>query len=383
MDAGEGRRERATRGRASQRRTRPTLKDVAAEVGVSAQTVSNAFHRPDQLSPELRTAVLDAAARLRFSGPDPAARSLRSGRASALGVLYNAQLSFAFDDPAFVLFLRGLARTAEDAGLAMVLVPGDPTGAKSTHSTLGLAVIDGVVVYSVPNDDPLYSAAVGRGLPLVLVDSPQDGLHPFVGADDEAAGRQATEHVLELGHRRLAVISLEFGAQPHSGPADLQRQAAATNRLTQRRLAGSRTAADVAGIAWETVPVFETAANTEDDGRQAAHLLLGAAPRPTALLAMSDRLALGALAAAADLGIDVPASLSVTGIDDVPAAATAVPSLTTIAQDHDEKGRIAGRLLLASLESDDRAVSVPAMILPTRLEVRASTGPPPPDVSGT
>ena len=351
--------------------------------------MSNAFHRPDQLSPAVRGAVLEAAARLGYSGPDPVARSLRSGRAGALGVVYNDRLSHAFDDPAFVLFLRGVARTAEEAGLGLLLIPGDPhvrttpRSGQKRRSALGLAAVDGLVVYSMPDDDPLYIAATARGLPLVSVDAPHDGRHDFVGVDDEGVARAAAEHLLGLGHRRLAIIALEFTARRRFGPAGLQAQAATTSLLTRSRLAGYRAAVTAAGLRWDAISVIETTANTEEQGRNAARLVLNTDNPPTALLAMSDRLALGALLAADDLGVDVPSDVSIVGVDDIPAAATARPPLTTVAQDHQHKGHHAGRLLIAALgdPSDaegrrDSTARRTTVLLPIRLSVRESTGPP-------
>src|SRR5919112_2801827 len=124
---------------------RPTLKEVAAEVGVSPATVSNAYNRPDQLSEEVRERVMEAARRLGYAGPDPTARGLRRGRAGAIGVLYADRLSYAFADPAAVLFFEGVSRAAEEAGLGLLLVPGSISGRHDPEAVKGAAV-DGFVV---------------------------------------------------------------------------------------------------------------------------------------------------------------------------------------------------------------------------------------------
>ena len=100
-----------------------TLASLAAELGVSRTTVSNAYNRPDQLSPELRRRVLDTARRLGYPGPDPVARSLRTRKAGAVGLLLTENLSYAFRDPAAIGFLEGLALACEDAGTGLLLVP--------------------------------------------------------------------------------------------------------------------------------------------------------------------------------------------------------------------------------------------------------------------
>src|ERR671912_1118912 len=128
---------------------RTTLKEVAAEVGVSPATVSNAYNRPDQLSPELRERVLETARRLGYPGPDPVARSLRTRQAGAIGLIFTETLSYAFRDPAAVAFLEGLGLACESAGSGLLLVPaapGDGTDARIVHR----AAVDGFVVYSMP-----------------------------------------------------------------------------------------------------------------------------------------------------------------------------------------------------------------------------------------
>src|SRR5215207_4327650 len=105
---------------------RPGVVAVARAVGVSPSTVSNAFNRPEQLSPALRERVLRTAAELGYGGPDPIARSLRSGRAGAIGVVFPERLPYAFDDPTALRFLQGLSDAADDEQLAVVLVPGAP-----------------------------------------------------------------------------------------------------------------------------------------------------------------------------------------------------------------------------------------------------------------
>src|SRR3954465_7665403 len=105
---------------------RPTLQTVADALGVSRASVSNAYNRPDPLSPARRERILDAARRLGYAGPDPAARGLRMGQTGTIGVLVGAELSYAFRDPATGLFLEGVARAGERAGTALLLIPSPP-----------------------------------------------------------------------------------------------------------------------------------------------------------------------------------------------------------------------------------------------------------------
>jgi DNA-binding LacI/PurR family transcriptional regulator len=336
------------------------MREVADALGVSVATVSNAFNRPDQLSPALRERVLAEATRRGLGTPDPAARALRRGRYAALGVVYTDRLSYAFSDPGAVLFLQGVSRACERAEVELVLIP---RAASAAETAVGRSLVDGVVVYSVADDDPVLAAALERRMPAVVVDQPRDAGAPWVGVDEERACRKLCRHVLELGHRRLAVIATELDRSRRGGLADRPRQDAATFAATRARLRGYRTAAEAAGIDWATVPVWEATGSEREQGRAAAAALLDARPPPTALLAMTDELALGALSAAR--------GVSITGFDDLPAAAAA--GLTTVAQPHMRKGELAATLLLDLLAG--RPPARRTRTLRTQLQLRASVAP--------
>ncbi|HWH66733.1 MAG TPA: LacI family DNA-binding transcriptional regulator, partial [Gaiellales bacterium] len=164
-------------------------------MGVSAKTVSNAFTRPDQLSPATRKRVLAAAARLGYPGPNPLAAGLRRGRVGALGFAYDNPLSYAFDDPVALAVLAGISAVAEQAGSGLLLVPGSAP-AERNSAAVASAVIDGLVVFSVADDDPLLDTILARHLPLVVIDQPDPSSvrgpsagasTPWIGVDDRAA----------------------------------------------------------------------------------------------------------------------------------------------------------------------------------------------------
>lgn len=354
---------------------RVTLKVIAEALGVSTATISNAFNRPDQLSDALRERILAEAARQGFHGPDAAARSLRRGRPAAIGVLYTDRLSYAFSDPGAVRFLQGVSAACEKAGNELVLIP-RTSDARAASTAVGRSVVDGIIVYSVADDDPVLAEAVERRLPVVLVDQPHLPDLPWVGTDDHGGSEAICAHLLSLGHRRLAVIATELTRRRRGGMASLARQRAATFAMTAARLRGYRDAATAAGIDWSAVPVFETVENSEEQGHAAADALLTVDPRPTAVLAMTDQLAVGACQAARERGLDVPGDVSVVGFDDLPGAGRHQPPLTTVRQPHRTKGHIAAELLLDILAGRTTAERGPHR-LPATPQLRASTAPPP------
>ena len=206
-----------------------TLVTLARTVGVSPTTVSNAYNRPHKLSPALRERILRTARDLGYPGPNPAARSLRRGRTGSIGLLLGEALTYAFQDPGAVEFLRGLAEGTARHNAALQLIPAlDAEGQEGAASLLANAIVDGLVVWSLPERHPLLRLARERAIPLVIHGGPRLRGVPFVGIDDRAAARAAAEHVLALGHRSVAVVSQPFGPSRrarHRDPAKLGRPA--------------------------------------------------------------------------------------------------------------------------------------------------------------
>jgi DNA-binding LacI/PurR family transcriptional regulator len=349
---------------------RLTLVTLARDLGVSAATVSNAYNRPDQLSPALRARVLARAAELGFAGPDPMARGLRRGRVGAVGVLVDEGLSYAFSDPTAVLLLDGLARELEADGLGLLL---HAAHAGEDVARIRDAAVDAWVVQSLPEGSPAVDAALSRNRPLVVLDQPGVAGAPLVGIDDVAGASAAVAHLTALGHRRIAVVTMPLRPDGRSGPADGDRQAEVRYPVMRRRLAGAAAAAVAAGLEWARVPVLECTANTPSSAADVLAPVLAGPGAPTAVVALSDQLALGALRAAATAGLAVPGALSVVGFDDSPAAAGAEPPLTTVAQPLRERGSEVGALVRALLRGEEVASPPPR---PVHLVVRSSTAPP-------
>ncbi|MGZ4177073.1 MAG: LacI family DNA-binding transcriptional regulator [Solirubrobacteraceae bacterium] len=358
---------------------RITLQSIADRLGCSAKTVSNAYNRPDQLSPAMRERVLAVAGELGYAGPDPLAAGLRRGRVGAIGFAYANRLSYAFEDPVSVALLAGASTVAEGAGTGLLLVPGSATQERNA-AAVSTAVMDGLLIFSMADDDPLVEAAIARGLPTVVIDEPEPvalvaagrggrDAPGWIGIDDRAAARTAAEHVLALGHRRIGVITFALWRGQERGAMDADAQAAARYAVTRRRLEGYRDAVGAAGLDWRAVPVVAGVTSSVQEGAAAAVTLLDARADVTALLCLSDRLAEGAMLHARARGLDVPGELSVVGFDD---AETAGPlGLTTVRQPHREKGEQAARTLLALMEG---GVVEAVTVLQTELVVRESTG---------
>jgi DNA-binding LacI/PurR family transcriptional regulator len=324
-------------------------------------SASQAFGRPELVSEQVRERVLAAAKALGYSGPDPAARRLRTGRTGVIGLIFAERLGYQFTDPAAPAFLRGVARGMQRAPLGLLLIP-DSRYRDQAALTVREAAVDGFIVYSAPRNDPRVETALARRLPVVTVDQPREATTPFVGIDDRAAARSAADHLRDLGHERVGVLSFVRALDPEEK---------LVLDMSVERLKGYE---EGLGEAWDESLVRICRPNAARPARAAARELLREPSPPTAILAMSDVLAIGALQAAVELGVSVPDELSLVGFDDSPAASLATPPLTTVAQPHEEKGRLATEWLLEAIGNGAVGQERRA-ILPTELVVRRSTAP--------
>lgn len=344
---------------------RVTLQTIADRLGVSRTTVSNAWSRPDQLSEELRRRILEAADELGYAGPDPAARGLRRGRADAIGLLLTEALAFAFADAYARDLLRGVALATDAADTGLLLVP-LPIGRQVGQALRGAAV-DGFIVYSMPDGHPAVSLLRHRGIPLVTIDGPRLSDVPFVGIDDRAAAGQLTGRVLQAGHRRLLVLAFRIVDDGRTGVVDDERVEAAAYRVTCERLRGILQACREAAVSRSEVEIHEVGLNTRDGARRVVGAALEREDAPTAVVAISDELAAGAVDAVHARGWRVPDQLSVVGYDDLELAREL--ELTTVRQPGAEKGRLAASQLLGATARGD-------LLLDHTVVERASIGPP-------
>lgn len=349
---------------------RVTLRVLAADLGVSRATVSNAYNRPDQLSAALRSRILTRARQLGFAGPDPVARGLRRGRVGAIGVLVDQSISYAFSDPVAVLVLDGLAEELQADGFGLLLHAASTQ--PGSDQLVRDAAVDGWVLMTVPARHPSVAAATAAGRPVVALDGPAPPGVPTVTIDDAGGATAAAEHLLELGHRSIGVLTPPLHDDGRSGLLDPGPHLDAGTSVMSTRLAAVTAALTAAGVRDGATPVVECSESTPAAGREGAALLLEGPGRPTALLALSDQLALGAVQYAREHRLSVPGALSVVGFDDAPPGRASHPPLTTVAQPIRERGVAAGLLLRSLLRGE---AASPPQPFPTHLVVRGSTAP--------
>ena len=312
---------------------RPTSSDVATRAGVSRTTVSFVLNgRADAKIPEAtRQRVLDAAAELGYV-PHASARQLAGGRSRTL---------------------RGLASAARTAGLRVMVEALSPNDPESSYVSLVRGQhADGLILSGPRTDDPAFLELVRDGFPVVLQGSLPDVPVSSVDVDNVAGARQAVDHLIGLGHRRIAMIT----------------NAPVVYTAAVQRAEGYREALAAAGIPYDAGLVDEGGFDAQS-GQQAMAAILRRRSFDAVFVA-SDVVALGAIAALRESGRRIPDDVSVVGFDDIPLAAFFDPPLTTVRLPAFELGQAAGEALL-------RRIADPAVadrtVLPTELVVRAST----------
>ncbi len=331
----------------------PTLEEVAARAGVSRSTASRAINGGDRVSPGALAAVRTAVADLGYS-PNRAARSLVTRRTDSIALVVPEPDELALSDPFVLAILQGLSSSLADSDVQVVLVIARPGQSERTVRFLQGGHVDGAVVVSHHRGGDLDPALAHLPLPLVFVGRPLVGedLRPeqYVDTDNEGGAAQATRHLIARGRRRIATIA---------GPVDMS---AGLERLT-----GWRRALAEAG---RPVDAVVHADFTSAGGQAAAHRLLDEHPDVDGIVAASDLIAVGAMAALAARGKRVPADVAVVGYDDLGVAADALPPLTTVVQPAVAMAQAAGARLLDLLAGGPpRAPEV----FPATLVVRASS----------
>jgi DNA-binding LacI/PurR family transcriptional regulator len=347
-----------------------TLLDVARAAKVSKSTVANAFSRPKLVRPQLLARIEAAARELGYDGPDPKGRMLSLGRVNAIGVLPFGRLGVSqfFKNPYQRDFLAGVAQACEERDVGLSLVSG-----RDDQEAWGIktALVDGFIFTGVEQVDLLSDGRRLR-LPFVVMDFHAPNIHS-VSTENRDGARQATRHLIALGHRKFVIVSTLYSWRaPVFHPATgVERRLVDSGPPLLEKLEGVADALAEAGLSIHDMPIAETcgtAAEAKAFGSGVA-LLLDKATEATAVIALTDSVALSILTEAKNRGLHVPRDLSIVGFDDVPEAALAEPPLTTVHVSAAENGRAAVQLLLEG--GPPRQV-----VTPVRLVARSSTAPP-------
>jgi LacI family transcriptional regulator len=326
-----------------------TIAEVAKRAGVGAATVSRVLNGSPAVREATRRRVLETIADLGYA-PNVAARALSTGRTRAVGVVAPF-----FTRPSVIERLRGVSHVLKGTGYRLVLFDVELPGQDSESFRMLPGGLDGLLSISLCPADADLARFEAAEMPVVLVDHPHDRL-PAVHTDDLAGGRLATEHLLELGHRRIAYIG-DFEHNHHGF----------TSSATRR--AGYEQAHAAAGLDVDP-ELVRRGSHGREQATGLTRELLGLAEPPTAVFAASDTQALGVMEAAEALGVDVPRELSVVGYDDIELARYA--GLTTVAQPLHESGVRGAQLLLAALEG----TAVGGKQLPVELVIRSTAAVP-------
>lgn len=334
---------------------RPTLRDVARVAHVSPQTVSNFLRGRHEPRPDTRSKIERAVRELNYQ-PHAAARALRSQHVGALAILLEDPNRLGLAEPLHVAMLNGAAHAAHDRAHTLIFSVTEPNEAEAEAERLVRERRADGVILSMGDVDSSRARKLRRlaenAVPLVLIQ--QRDMIPgisLVAADDELGASQVVEHLLSLGHHRLAFIS---GTPPWPAP---------TRRLEAARMAAAAGGAELSE--------WQATAYTVDAAREAAHAAFSDPARPTGVLAANDVLALGAIQEALRQGWGVPEDISVVGFNDSDFSAWMRPSITTVRVPGALMGERAVQILVESILNGRTTENV---VFPTELIVRGSSG---------
>jgi LacI family transcriptional regulator len=333
-----------------------TLEEIAELAGVSRSTVSRVVNDHPSVRDGVRERVLQVIQETGYQ-PHAAARSLVTRRTHIIGVVIAEAVTKLFRDPFFPLLLYGVTATCNTHQYHLMLsLFDDPADQGETYRRLiGSGHLDGVLVASAHLNDPLFPKLLQDAIPFVVVGRHPDERINSVDVDNVSAARMAVEHLIRLGHTRIATIT---------GPLTMSHG--------EDRLAGYRQALEAHQLAVDERLIVE-GDYTEAGGSLGAQRLLPASP--TAIFVASDVMAIGALKALRDAGLRVPQDVALVGFDDVPIAAAIEPALTTVRQPIERLGSMAADLLLNLLANPSVGrASTQRIVLPTQLIVRDSCG---------
>lgn len=343
---------------AIRRQVAVTIKDVARKAGVAHTTVSRALRGNPLISPETTERIRQIAAEMGYQ-PSAAARSLKTNRSQALGVLVNS-----IDDPFFSEILQGIDDIAQQSGYSMFIAASqrDPQRERLIVRTMREHRVDGVIICSTPFSPEQSQQLRSYDIPIVVINNQSSEDYRYsIYHDDLDGSRQVTRHLIELEHQRIAYLGYT-----RSGRTNL------------KRLTGYREQMQAAGLTVHNGYEFEAEASNPQDGLACVRRFLSLPQPPTALFCYNDMLAIGVLRGLQEAGLHVPADFSVAGFDNITISAYTNPPLTTFDQPKRAIGEQAASLVLRLLNpADGESIPEPEIqTLKGSLLVRSSTGRP-------
>ncbi|MFB4164011.1 LacI family DNA-binding transcriptional regulator [Alteribacillus sp. JSM 102045] len=313
-----------------------TIKDIAKEAGVSVTTVSRALNGYYDVNENTRKKIQQIAAELNYS-PNSVARSLVTSKTKTIGLLVSELSRSALKDSFMVEIMGGLNAYAGEAGYDLILFSTDSAKQrlKSYSQLCRERQVEGAIMLGMKKDDPYLTEVIESNIPCVLIDIEMSGENVgYVTTDNEFGAQTAVKHLINLGHRNIAMVNGHDQAL-----------------VSQHRLKGYKKELQEAGITFRQHWVVDGQFQ-EETAEKEAEKLLQEYPEISALFCASDLMALGAMRSAKKLGRNIPESLSIAGFDDIVLASYAHPPLTTVAQDKYKMGYEAGKLLLHILNGD-------------------------------
>jgi DNA-binding LacI/PurR family transcriptional regulator len=338
-----------------------TINDIARAAEVSKTAVSFAFNNPHKLPDRTVKKILQIAEEMGYK-PDPLARSFQNKRTGSIGLLVPQSIMHVMVNPFFHYLIEGIGLSLEEGGQSLLLVP---PYKGSTTEAIANAVVDGFLTVGLETYHEGMKALLQRQIPFVMIDSdPEPGI-PCVNIDDKRGAYESMKFLLESGHREIAIVAF---FNPAEGDYKLYRG------VLQRRINSYQQALAEFGLTMESpgISLHETEI-TKNAGRQLLKKLYESGSMPSAIISMSDTVALGILEACEQYNISVPGDLSVVGFDDIPLSLYARPALTTVHQPIIEKGKLAAQLLLNLLSGEK--IEQEHYYLSTNLVKRDSVGP--------
>ena len=340
-----------------------TLDEVAHVAGVSRSTAHRVLTSDPRVSHDARRTVEQVADKLGYI-PNQAGRALATGRSDAVALVVFEPTALLFGDPFIPRLIRGLGDvlTARDKQLVL-LAPQSAPDADRVERYVAAGHVDGALLVSLPSSHPLPARLAARGIPLVIGGRPTEAdKFNHVDVDNVSGAAHAVAHLVSGGRRTIATVT---------GRKDVP--------AGQDRLRGYQEGLKAAGLPVDDA-LIEAGDFTRDGGARAMRFLLIKRPQLDAVFVASDLMAVGVLQALAEAGRRVPEDVAVVGYDDDPIAAGLQPPLTSVRQPIEEMGREMARLLMDAVHTPDRPPR--KVLLTTRLEVRPSSAPLAPKLTG-